>query len=829
MFARPDRRRFLHWAGLFAAGPLFAAPPPKPKTDAVDFLPLPLEEEFPLPPDVRRLGSTRMRATGNINAVRFTPNSKAIVAADGDEVRGWHAADGKPMFRIKYPDGPRIDSGRLIDPMGMIVMVVSGGNIEFRTYDLPSGRLMHRSGNIKFDNANEAVFTRDGSLAAVNWRDQLTVFETKSGKQLWQQSFEEGGIVSMLFIEKNSELAIASRRELAVFEAATGKKKLTHKVDGPKKDDGEPVKVRLSTMVASADGKWIAASADDDRNNRIAIWPTGTETQVHLVDGERAVGFTPDGLTLVTTAPRLIRFWDVKTGKKLRDLAGVSGDGPQLSPDGKLLIDESFDAVIVVDLQTGQMVPFSADPPGMPHKLTFSGDKLIGELMHWGGWVEWDLKTGASRRIKPVESMDGDPVGISQDQRIAVFAKAEKAIAGPVDQAGRRIPIKVPLANGTKSIAVTRDTKTAIVLENNGLEIIDLVLGNKANIDGQMFGPEHEIILSDDSSRAIVFTRNDDENGQCEVESFDLQTRRRSCRVAAEGAVRSVAVSADGSIVAVALLKAGGRGGDHTGVVISDARTGRMISRVAPEDRHALGLAISPCNRLLARSEGNKKFSIWEVATGQLRSRFDIVGDPLSIAFTPDVRSVAMNGRGGPVLIWPVFGPPQEKAELTVGESETIWVSLAGKADEAFEAIRRLAMHSRAGSKILRERLAPIAVPDPKQMVVWIDELDHREYRKRERASKSLFDLGERARGPMEEALKTDTSAERRERLEKLLAACDKISVDQVRQMRAVEAMEHANTPESRQLLKDWAAGAPGAILTREATSALKRLQQRTS
>ena len=45
-----------------------------------------------------------------------------------------------------------------------------------------------------------------------------------------------------------------------------------------------------------------------------------------------------------------------------------------------------------------------------------------------------------------------------------------------------------------------------------------------------------------------------------------------------------------------------------------------------------------------------------------------------------------------------------------------------------------------------------------------------------------------------------------------------------LRTMRAVEILEHIATPAARDLLAEWAKGAPGARLTEEAKASLERL-----
>jgi hypothetical protein len=50
---------------------------------------------------------------------------------------------------------------------------------------------------------------------------------------------------------------------------------------------------------------------------------------------------------------------------------------------------------------------------------------------------------------------------------------------------------------------------------------------------------------------------------------------------------------------------------------------------------------------------------------------------------------------------------------------------------------------------------------------------------------------------------------------------------ESLRVSRAIEALEHAGTAAARELLNRLAAGAPGAWQTREAKSALRRLDRR--
>ena len=95
----------------------------------------------------------------------------------------------------------------------------------------------------------------------------------------------------------------------------------------------------------------------------------------------------------------------------------------------------------------------------------------------------------------------------------------------------------------------------------------------------------------------------------------------------------------------------------------------------------------------------------------------------------------------------------------------------------------------------------------------------------RQKATEELERLGDLAVATLEKALAVKPSLETRTRIDRLLEKSDRTPPPEVlRSLRALEALEHAGTPEARQLLKALAKGADGARLTREAQAALQRL-----
>src|SRR5262249_31368548 len=109
--------------------------------------------------------------------------------------------------------------------------------------------------------------------------------------------------------------------------------------------------------------------------------------------------------------------------------------------------------------------------------------------------------------------------------------------------------------------------------------------------------------------------------------------------------------------------------------------------------------------------------------------------------------------------------------------------------------------------------------------------LDDKRYKIRRAAFRELADLGDLAEQALRQALKRKLSLEVRHRVEELLAALKEpekllLSPSRLRELGAIEVLEHIGTSEAREQLKRLVAGPRTARLTREAREALERLAQ---
>src|SRR5262249_42304644 len=154
-----------------------------------------------------------------------------------------------------------------------------------------------------------------------------------------------------------------------------------------------------------------------------------------------------------------------------------------------------------------------------------------------------------------------------------------------------------------------------------------------------------------------------------------------------------------------------------------------------------------------------------------------------------------------------------------------------GDAAVAYAALGRLASSPGSAVPFLGKQLQGTRPVDTKRIERLIANLDDGRFQVRERATRELEALAERAAPALHKALAGKPSREARRRLEALLDRLDGASpsAETVRQIRVVEALEFIGNPEARRLLDQLAAGPPETRLTQEAKAAAGRLAKRAS
>jgi hypothetical protein len=198
-------------------------------------------------------------------------------------------------------------------------------------------------------------------------------------------------------------------------------------------------------------------------------------------------------------------------------------------------------------------------------------------------------------------------------------------------------------------------------------------------------------------------------------------------------------------------------------------------------------------------------------------------GEINCLAFSPDGSWLASGSEDTTVLLWDLRRLPRTRPQMLFADL------MDTNEEEAAYAVMTLETMPASILPLLKDHL-PKAVALEKQIACFFADLDDADYAVREKASRELEKLGPGAEATLRFALHHELPPEVARRIQETLdSLAEKRSASappsEVRgAMRALQILEHIDTPEARQLLEMVAKGHSEAPLTKEAKAALARL-----
>jgi WD40 repeat protein len=231
-------------------------------------------------------------------------------------------------------------------------------------------------------------FSPDGRLlAAVDWRNGVTVWDLKSGEP---RRLTAGSQVNALAFHPNSRwlAAVGQNNTVELLDVTGSELRILR---------GHTADVRAVVFVGQGNQ---VASASHDGTLKLWEFKTGRELSSFPLGPLEDAAFSPDGALLATRSgdsrDTTTRLWNVADGRLLRSFPGSAGGTMAFSPDGKLLAEALGGRVGIFEAATGREAYSLVPADGLStlfSPLAFSTD---------GRWLAagrdhvrfWEVKTG---------------------------------------------------------------------------------------------------------------------------------------------------------------------------------------------------------------------------------------------------------------------------------------------------------------------------------------------------------------------------------------------------------------------------------------------------
>jgi RNA polymerase sigma factor (sigma-70 family) len=816
-----------------------------------------VQADDPLPAgSTLRFGTSRFRHGVHVKALAVSPDGKtALVANDNDRPRLFDLVSGRMLVE---PNLGGIEAG-VFSPDGRTLVTKEGPDLGIR--DAATLKLLRTIRGPRAQNGPSLSWDR-------NWLkltpDGKAIVVTSQSKVIRLIDFETGNTIRDFSID-NPESDLGPGWPLAIDVAFSpdGKRMASGGYDNDHGnyfarlwdvDTGKELRrfmlgkpgYGVGSLAFSPDGKTLATvGTQSGVVLRLFDVDTGKERRAFPKDGDLratrgSVAFSPDG-QMVAAARSSIRFFDVTTGEERLRIDRRASD-LHFADDGKTLIGAVDGAIYCWHTRTGKtLTPDAADSAVELILVTPDGSRVVTRGQDGFAHI-WDGVSGQHFRRFPVAWQRG--LAMSPDGRFLAWPVYDYSVTFPEPQkpgslyygtyirlydiAADKVVDRFPVIKGdTDDLAFTSDGKKLVTAdvhpgtariwsvetatEERTFQVLPDALKEKN------FQVGRTQLAPDGKTAAVSYTQ--DLGGRLGLRGprevyrlWNVDTGRELPELNGEGRPVDRAFSPDGRLI----VTAGGNG-------VYETATGKQVATLSNET-YIRAAAFSRDGRFLATTGPEDVIQVWEVATWTRRTEFKGHRDrPTALAFAPGGQLLS-GSLDTTVLAWEMR-PPHVAASVSL---ESAWKNLAERnAGVSFRSEGRFLAAPAESAKFFADKVQPVEPLKPRRIRRLLTDVDSEEFAVREAASKALVELDQQVVPYLEETLKSTTSAEVRDRMKRILEQRQQAPLrsEQLRLLRVVMVVELIGDNESANLLKKWASGPVGALLTTEAAAALKRLE----
>lgn len=806
----------------------------------------------PLPEGaVARLGT--VHAHPNATGIRYSADGRTIITTSPAVVRHWDAETGRVIKMKARPIDPW-EFKQVISEDGRVAATAFEDRIEIQ--DLENDRVLHRVKMVEIEAAcrNQVTdippfkmfgISPDGCLVMFRLpvpQDEMgQTFVLRNGRiEEWPQL--TGSFESIVFSANGKRVAIRVGGEKSGIQLRNAE---TGALLGEFPNQGKAMAVSFdgSTLLTQKEGKLLML---ESKSGRPSI---GFEFAAPVVIA--AAAFSEDGRLVAFSMEKEIVLWNINAKRVVQTIT-ASATTLAFSPDSKRLVATENGSLLQWDLANGKSIGLETGP--LPGQCLFAPIRGRHVIMRDNSRSHLQVREWMTGKLAFSVVFGGMQLGAWLSPDAALLFACNESVAQVWDIAANKVlhrfcPIPPDLVTGNWKLAAMP----------------------RSSFDGMSFS----VLLSEATGQR--------EEADCEFVRWSIRTgqmlSRRRLKLPGFGYAiigpESQEIETDrgtfdartGKLLQRTALMPGA--GFRNGSSLANGRLKMLHFHRTEFEVPVISMTV-----IEAMTEKALFQTLSQGVSKRRGSGSSAAWGPVAEAISPDGRWLAIGHRFG-IDLWDLveqkqipFHPPHHTPDVQYfgpsvcidlvflgkdrllgcyGDFSAIVWDLAHAAKSASfpplspsiwddlgnsnavlgqRAVFALRGDFEKAIVMLRKRMPPIEAPDAKTVASLVEDLSNATFSKRESATKRLKKHGRSIVAPLEAVMTTSTNPEQKNRIAKLLdefADSRPVNADELRAVRAVQAVEHMDRDEARALLRDWAKGAESAILTREAKASLER------
>jgi WD40 repeat protein len=425
---------------------------------------------------------------------------------------------------------------------------------------------------------------------------------------------------------------------------------------------------RLFFSTFSPDGSLLATSSGDSDmdptvEGSVILWNTRDWSEYGTLRGYPhglyGLVFSPDGRTLWTTSTdRILKVWDVRNQRLLRDIAVPSSCFKiAASSDGRHIASVAFDnsRTFVLDAVSGRVVKQIDSGGGKASGATFSPD---GKTLYVYGRIThvWDATT-----LKELRGFSGDPgsfrLGVSPDGlSVATLNGSSQAVSLWDVKSRTETRQLLGLLDRPLSVGYSPDGRYVAAGALNGqLLVWDLKEARRDSdrTDLSPYSPDNMLSISPNGRFAVSgYRRTVGALREIIVNCHDCKDRRLVGRIRFPDKPEvCFAISSDGKTLAASPYDPSSLESSKT-IELWDIASGAKARELKGADSPVKVLAFTRDGKRLAGATVTKSVCEWDLATGAVQARYRGTGRSIwYLSFSPDGSRLAA-GTDESAIVW---------------------------------------------------------------------------------------------------------------------------------------------------------------------------------